>query len=99
MFLAIDVARREEGCRNHVESDVMALREIPHPVELIRRGIQPAIGVFGIAADALNAVAFHVLQMLLVGRRLWTAEPHERTWGRCCRDGRNTRQRRGRTSR
>jgi len=39
MFLAIDVARREEGWRDNVESEVMALREIPHPFELIGRGI------------------------------------------------------------
>ena len=90
MFLAIDMARCEERRRNAVDSDVMALRQIPHPLELIGRSVQAAIGDFGIAADSLNAVAFQVLQVLLVGRRALTAESHERRWRRCCRRGRNT---------
>lgn len=39
MFFAIDMARREERRRNAVDGEVMALREIPHPFELIGRSV------------------------------------------------------------
>ncbi len=69
-FFAIDVARREEGERHHVEVDAVRFTQFARAGQFLDRPMTAGTGIGRIAADMLHAVPFEGLEHGGVG---WTA--------------------------
>ena len=80
---AVDRRRRQAGKLDHVERDALRLASL---AELRQRQDGPArrvVGVVGIAANVIDAVALEMLQALKVSRRALAAEDGTRLTCRC----------------
>ena len=89
---AVDVGGLEERRRYAVEGDAVLFDQFAEALQLIGGGVEFAFGRLRISADALDAVAGEVAEMLLVGRRALTTEFHARGFssgsvGAASRDG------------
>ena len=62
---AIDVAGREEPQRDHVQADPVLLAPVLQPRQIFDREVALLVGILGVPADIVHAVALEELQALL----------------------------------
>ena len=79
---AIDMARRKERRRDAIERDLVLVAEILRFGKFFDAKVTLVTSVFGISANAVNAVPLEELQVLLIGRPALAAELHQRPFGR-----------------